>query len=207
MAAMKRSAGMVLVVWAAAAAGAPPGDGGIVRVPVAAPHIVIVGEPEWREPPVPPANEILLRGFPAAPPADVQEAVEALRAALPPDWLSELMRSFGYVPNRAGRHGRTRRSDLRRLDLARFLFERWVAGDPETVLAREFSCISTGEFDISVFLTLLTEAERGVPEDEEAWRPGPDRGRNRLANVAQNDARAAWSRCKQLVARGWTVAR
>jgi|GEM_PF-7095392 len=174
-----------------------------VRVPVAPPHIMILeeGEPEpvWREPPVAPENEIVLTGLGAQPPADVRAAVAALRAALPRDWLDGLMRDFGYVPNRGRRATASRRTDLREHDLARFLFDRWVVAAPETRLAREFSCISPGEFDISVFLTLLVEEHRGYPENPGGWNfPRGARG-ERLAWTASNNARAAWWSCTRLV--------
>lgn len=194
---------------AAAGAMAQTAASETVRVPVARPSLVILGdnqpEPEWREPTVARANEIILRDFPTMPPNDVEDAVEALRASLPPDWLAGTMRRFNYIPNPGHRPANSRRTDLRHRDLAHFLFDRWVDNAPETILAREFDCISTGEFDISVFMTLLAEAQAGMPEDVSGWRLAP--AARRLGYMAQTNARAAWWACSRMVASGWAPRR
>lgn len=197
-------AGAALV--AAAPASAEPG---LTRVPVAPPRIVIVmedePEPVWRERPVRPEDEILLRGFDdGPPPADLMAGVDRLRAALPPDYLAALMRRHGYVERGARRPPRPPRRALREYDLARFLFDRWVFAAPGTRLAREFACLSWGEFSIETFLTLLTEAEMGRSE---AWRHPRSRRIFRLTVLAAANARIAWGRCVDLVGRGWTVER
>jgi hypothetical protein len=190
-----------LVICAATAAASPRAGRADVRVPVAPPWITIVAdgepEPEWHEPPVRPENEIVLRGFDAGQPTDVRDAVEVLRAALPPDYLALLMRDFGYRPNARMRRPQSRRTDLREVDLARFLFEHWVFADPETRLAREFLCMSAGEQDISVFLTLLVAANRGYPEQPIGWDLPRGARMQRLAWTADSNARAAWASCSR----------
>ena len=193
--------GSLIAACAASFAAAQPDA---VRVPVAPPSITILAEgepePEWREPPVAPENEILLRGFGGPPPVDLEAAIDLLRTALPPDYLAELMQEFGYK-RQVGVAPTSHRTDLREGDLAKFLFERWVDAAPETRLAREFSCLSWGEWDIGTFLTLLTHAEARFGEFRETWRLRRSASRHRIARESVQNARTAWARCHDLIGR------
>ena len=138
-----------------------------IRVPVAPPRVVITveggPEPIWTEPQIDQRNEIILvdpdgDGMLGASPSDgIYEAIDALAAALPADYLAMLMRAYGYEPGpRLGRWATSRRDDLRQYDLGSYLFETWVFRRPDSRLAREFSCLSPGERGITPFLALLT---------------------------------------------------
>lgn len=196
------------VLCSTAPAQQPP-KSGLTRVPVAPPRLTIVHEgepaPVWREPPVESRNEIFLKNFDGPPPVNVEQAITVLRSSLPPDYIAELMREFGYVPGRQRTPVSSGRTDLRELDLARFLSDRWVHAQPETTLAREFSCLSWGEYSISTFLTLLTYAEaRSGQTEDETWQLRPSLQRYRISLGSVQNARTASSRCRQLVERGWT---
>lgn len=145
-------------------------------------------------------DEIFLRGFDrASPPEDVRAAIDLLRAVLPKDYLHALMREFGYRPGPRASEVRSVRTDLRELDLARFLFDKWVFVAPRTTLAKEFACLSWGEFDIGVFMTLLAAAEAQSGEtEEEMWRLDPHARRFRVATEADQNARTAWLACRKL---------
>ncbi len=175
-----------------------------MRVPVAPPQIVIIqpgqAEPVWREPPVAPENEIFLTGFPETPPADVRAAVAVLRAALPADWLAKLVHEYGFRFRGAARSP-SGRTDLRTVDLASFLFDRWIFSDLSSRLARELDCISPGERDISVLLTLVAFEEAWELLDTDRLRRDPPVSAVRYA--AERNARAALGACIDLVDRGW----
>ncbi|MBX3561704.1 MAG: hypothetical protein KF780_07800 [Sphingomonas sp.] len=208
---MKHSARAVMVLaclLCSTTAGSVLAGQQTVRVPVAPPRLVIVQEgerePNWRETPVAPPNEIILadpdgNGMLGVSPSDgIHEAAEALAAALPPDYLAKLMQDHGYEPRRStDSDDASERDDLRQSDLADYLFDVWVFRAPHSRLAREFSCLSPGERGITPFLALLTGRLFYV-NDGAYLRVSPGRATS-LPHAAYIAANVATHACQRLV--------
>ena len=184
-----------------------------VRVPVAPPRfqVVIVGEEvePWAEPTIPKADEIYLNVptgtdfFNGSPPKDIWDAADAVRHILPVDYKEMLMKDFGYERVK-GEANSSNRADLRKSDLAHFLFNRWVFADPETQLAKEFACLSWGEFDITPFLKFVTEAEAQdfKIEKDRVWRK---RRFEQSMSAVSSSHRLLLGRCQDLISLGASV--
>lgn len=174
-----------------------------IRVPVAPPMITIVGEPEIKRVPKP-DDEIYVsdptgRLFnEATGPRNVRQAVEALRQALPSDYLQLLMEHYGY--RKVGERLQTRRSDIRYVDLAHFLLDRWIYAQPNTRLAKEFDCLNAPEATIDAFIRLLVSAE--LDENPDVYKPAS----RELASANYSggvSAGIALEACEKLVDIGW----
>lgn len=196
---------------------APAADaaGRSIRVPVAPPRIVILVEGEaerpWTEPRIKPGNEIVLREpegqeiFGSAPPDSVRDALLPLARALPSDYRVMLMRTHGYEPvaARGSPPRASARDDLRVVDLAVFLFEAWVVNAEDTRLAREFACLSPGEFGITPFLALLAatyhyEYFEEPDADRLRYVPSPRLRNTAFPYAAYISANIAASGCERL---------
>ncbi|MEO1922853.1 MAG: hypothetical protein ABGW84_13330 [Sphingomonadaceae bacterium] len=184
-----------------------------VRVPVAPPRfpVVIAGEEvmPWAEPTIPEADEIYLNVpagtdfFGGSPPKDIWDAADVIRHTLPIDYKEMLMKDFGYERVK-GESNSSNRADLRKSDLARFLFKRWVFADPQTQLAKEFACLSWGEFDITPFLKFVTEAEAEdyKREEDRVWRK---RRLDQSMSAVSSSHRLLLGRCQDLINLGASV--
>jgi hypothetical protein len=116
-----------------------------------------------------------------------------------------LMRMHGYeaVAARGSSPPASARDDLRSLDLAVFLFRSWVFAAEETRLAREFECLSPGEFTITPFLALLAatyhyEYHEKPDADGLRYLRSPRIRNTDLPYAAYISANIAAARCEQM---------
>lgn len=177
-----------------------------IRLSAARPRIDMPG-PYNRPEVIEPQNEVILsesdgtifgeKGIPSS----VEAAVRSMQKALPREYRLGLLARYGWT--RDGQQASIRRTDLRSVDLSRFLYSRWAYSHPKARLAKEWRCLVGFEGDISAFELLIAAQARHELWEEERLKPVSPLAGN-LYYSAVMSAGVALQACERLVQLGWS---